>query len=253
MLCFCYYWHVRNLLVMVLRLNKSLKLAESVVSIHPHQAAQAQHQLWPLSTVYTPLLECCRQYQRSPLSVAPNFHFERSSPQTAGDRNSSNYTMLNTFKSNTRRMWVFAACPDTLNLLSIMNSMLTNIQSKTWTYLPNSTLLITSQTHRLNHRHLLCQEQKHSPVLALRWTITLLTHGNWTLRVALRQTYKTIPTTLVHHMNSTNISCVGSWRWAWRCTITMCWRKKTPLCMYHASGMGMACRSSWQACQMIRL
>ena len=32
----CNCWCVRNLLVMVLRLNKSLKLAESIVSLHPH-------------------------------------------------------------------------------------------------------------------------------------------------------------------------------------------------------------------------
>jgi len=32
---FCNYWHVSNLLVMVLRLNKSLKLGESIMSLHP--------------------------------------------------------------------------------------------------------------------------------------------------------------------------------------------------------------------------
>ena len=31
---FCNSWHARNLLVMVLRLNKSVKLAESIVSLH---------------------------------------------------------------------------------------------------------------------------------------------------------------------------------------------------------------------------
>ena len=31
---FCNSWQLRNLLVMVLRLNESLKLAESIVSLH---------------------------------------------------------------------------------------------------------------------------------------------------------------------------------------------------------------------------
>ena len=43
---------------MVLRLNKSLKLAESIMSLHTHQAAHAQPQVLSLSTVYTPLLAC---------------------------------------------------------------------------------------------------------------------------------------------------------------------------------------------------
>jgi len=50
---FCNSWHVRNLLVMVLTLNKCLKLAESIVSLHPHQAAQVDRQLLTLSTVHT--------------------------------------------------------------------------------------------------------------------------------------------------------------------------------------------------------
>jgi len=45
-----------------------------------HEAAQAQHQLSSLYTVYTPLLTCRWQCQRRPLSVALNFHVERSSP-----------------------------------------------------------------------------------------------------------------------------------------------------------------------------
>jgi len=34
MQCFYNYWRVTNLLVMVLRLNKSIKFAESIVSLH---------------------------------------------------------------------------------------------------------------------------------------------------------------------------------------------------------------------------
>jgi len=57
----------------------------SIVSLYPHQTAQAQHQLSSVSTVNTQLLRCRRQCQRRPHSIAPNFHAERSSPQTAGD------------------------------------------------------------------------------------------------------------------------------------------------------------------------
>jgi len=69
-----------------------------------HQAAQAQDQCSYLSTVYTPLLACHGQCQRTPLSVALNFHAERSPPQTAGDLNTSNYTILNTFKLCAKRI-----------------------------------------------------------------------------------------------------------------------------------------------------
>jgi hypothetical protein len=92
-----------------------------------HKAAQAQHQLSSLPTVYNPLLACRRKCQRKPLSVTPNFHAERSSPQTAGDLNISNYNILNTFMLRTRRIWLVAASPDALNPLIVVNSMLTKI------------------------------------------------------------------------------------------------------------------------------
>jgi hypothetical protein len=69
-----------------------------------HEAAQAKHQRSSLTTVYTPLLACRRQCQRTPLSVTPNDDAERSSPQTAGDINLSHYTILNTFKWYARRI-----------------------------------------------------------------------------------------------------------------------------------------------------
>jgi len=71
---FCNARRVRNLLLMVLKFKRFLKLTESIVSIHPHQAAQAQHQLSPHSMVYTLLLACHRQCQRRALSIALNFH-----------------------------------------------------------------------------------------------------------------------------------------------------------------------------------
>ena len=104
MQCFCNSWHVRNLLVMVLKLNKSLKLAESIRSLYPHQTAQAQQQLSSHSTVNAPYLTGCQQCQRRPHFVAPNSQAKRSSPQTAGDHTISNYTILNTFKLHTRRI-----------------------------------------------------------------------------------------------------------------------------------------------------
>jgi len=198
----------------------------SIVSLYPHQTAQAQLQLAFLSTVNTPLLPCCRQCQWRPHSVAPNFHAERSSPQTAGDVNISNYTILNTFKL--QRIWLYAARPDWLNPLSVVNSTLTVIQSKTWTRFTTSNRLKTLQMRSLNHRHLFCRGRKHTLAPALHWAITLLRHGNATLRVALRRTHRTIPTTRLRRVESTNISSVGSRRNVWRRTMTICWRKKTP-------------------------
>jgi len=207
----------------------------------------------PFSTVNTPLLTCRWLCQRRPLSIAPNFHAERCSPQTAGDLNISNNTIRNTFKFHARRIWLLAARPDALNLLSVVNSTVTNIQSKTWTCFPTSNTLKTSQTWSLHHRHLLCRGRKHTSAPVLRWAITLLSHGNATLRVSLRRTYKTIPSTRSWRMKSTNISSAGSRRRAWRRTMTMCWRKKTPLCVSQASNTAMASRSWWLACQMIWL
>jgi len=208
---------------MVLRLNKSLKFA------------------------------CRRQFQRRPYSVAPKFHAERSSPQTAGNLNISNYTILNTFKLHARRIWVFAARPDAFNPLTVVNSMLIHIQLKTWTCFPTSNKLKASQTWSLNHRHLLCHCRTHTLARALRCAITLLSHGNMMLRVALRRTFKTLTTSRLWRVKSTNISSVGSRRRAWRGTMTTCWRKKTPLCISQASKTWMASRSSWLASHVIRL
>jgi len=218
------------------------------VSLYPHQTAQAQLQLSSLSTVNTPLLACRRRCQRRPLSVARNFHAERSSPQTAGDLNISNYTILNTF----RRIWLFPARPDLLNPLSVMNSTLTTTLSKTWTRFPTWNTLKSSPTRGLNHRHL-CRRQTYTPAPEFRWSITLLSHWNAMLRAALRETYKTIPTTRLQRVKSTNISSVELKRRAWIRTMTTCWRKKTLLCVSEASKTGMASRSSWLACQMIRV
>jgi hypothetical protein len=54
---------------MVLRLNKSLKLAESIMSLYPHKTAQAQHQLSSLSTLNTPLVACEWHCQRRPFQL----------------------------------------------------------------------------------------------------------------------------------------------------------------------------------------
>jgi len=226
MLCLCNSWSVSNILVMVWRLNKSLKLAESIMSLLPHQAAQAQHQLSSLSTVYTPLVVCRWQCQRSPLSLAPNFHAKRSTPQTAGNLHLSNYTILNTLPLHARWIWPFTARPNTLNLLRVVYSTLTKIQSKTWPHFATLNTLHTWQTRSVNHHNLLCHGRKHTPAPALCWVITLLSHGNAILRVALRHPYKTIPTTHSGHVKSTNISSVGSQRSAWRRIMTTCQKRE---------------------------
>jgi len=203
---FCNSWNVRNLLATVLRLNETPMLAESIVRLHPQQTAQAQHQLPSLSTVHTPHLECPPQWQKRPHYVAPSFHAERSSPQTGGHLNISNYAILNTVKMHARRTWQFAVRPDTLNLLRIMNSMLTQIQSEIGTWFPTSNTLKTSQTHSLNHCHLSCHRRKHTPPPVLCWGITLLNHGYAMLRVAFRQTNKRIPSIRLRRVKSTATS-----------------------------------------------
>jgi len=134
-----------------------------------------------------------------------------------------------------------------------MNSTLTKIQFKTGTRFPTSNTLKASQTLSLNHRHLLGRGRKHIPALVLCQAIPLLSYGITTIRVALRQTYRTIPTTRLQHLKSTNISSVGSSRRVWRRTMTTCWRKKTALCVCQASKMGMVSRNSWLEFQMISL
>jgi len=234
-----------NLLVIVLGFNKSLKLAKSVVSVQPHQAAQAQLQCLSLVTVYTPLLAWCRQCQRRPLSVDPNLHAKRSSPQTAGNLNISNYTLLNTFKLHTRRIWQFSACFNALDLLSIWNSMLRQIQSKTWPLLPRSNMLEASQTRSLNHHYLLWKEWKYTPASVLRRPIGLRRYANITFRVALKQTYKTISNTHLRRVKSTILIWVGSSSRVWRFTMAMCWEKNTLLCVSQATTTEMASTSLW--------
>ena len=83
--------------------------------------------------------------------------------------------------------------------------------------------------------------------------ITLLSYGNATLSIALKQTDKPNPSTHLRRLKSTNIASVGSWRRAWRRSITTYWRKKTPLCVAQASNPGVASRCSGLACHKIKL
>ena len=218
------------------------------MSLYPHQTVQAQHQLSSLAAVNTRLLASRWQRQRRPISVAPNFHAERSSPLTAGDLNISNYTILNTFG----RICLFAGRPETLNPLSVVNSTLIQIQTKTWTHFPTSKTLKTSQTRSLNQCHP-CHGRKYTPAPALRRSITPLSHRNATLRAAMRRTYKIIPTIRLWRVKSTNISTVESTTRPFRRTRTTCWRKNTPLCVSQASKTGLESRSTELACHMIWL
>jgi len=251
---YCNSWRVRNLIVMVLRINESLTLAESIVSLHPHQAAQPQRQLWAVPTVNTPRLVCQRECQRWPLSVAPNHHAERWSPQRAGDLNVSHFTIRNTVRLHARCIWQLAAHPDMLNTPSIVNSMLTMIQSMSWTCFPTSNTLESTNMRSFNHHHhLLCHRWKQTPAPVLPWVISLLSHGNETIRAAFGRTHNTMPSAHVWRMRSTNISIVGGRRWAWRHTMTTCWRRKTLLHVSQASKMGIISWWVWLACQMIRV
>jgi len=106
-----------------------------------NKATQAHHELSSLCTVYTPLLMCHWQCQRRPLSIAPNFHAKRCLPLTAGHFIISNYSIQNAFKMHTRSIWLFSAGPIGLNPLRVVNSTLTQIQSKTWTHFRTSNML----------------------------------------------------------------------------------------------------------------
>jgi len=213
----------------------------SVVSWYPHQTAQAQHHFSSHSTVNPRLLQCHWQYQRRPHSVAPNFHADKSSLQTAGNINISIYTILNTIKL--QRIWLFTVRPETLNPLWVVNSTLTMIESKTWKRFPTSNTLKTMQMKSLNYRHHFWRGRKHTPGPLLRWVITLLSHGNGKLRVSLRLTYSTIPAPRLRSLNSKNICSVVSRRRVRRHTMTTCWRKKIPLCFSQASKTGIVSRS----------
>jgi len=107
------------------------------------------------------------------------------------------------------------------------------------------------RTHWKHHRlvfstaaTLLCHRRKYTLALELRWSITLMSNWNMTLTVALRRTYKKIPTTRLWRVKSTNISSVEWRRKAGRRAMTTGWRKKTPRCISHTSKMGKASRSS---------
>jgi len=152
-----------------------------------------------------------------------------------------------------RRIWWFAVHPHLLNPLSMVNSMLTQFQLRTWTPFPTLNTLKTSQTCSLNHCHLLCDGRKHTLAHVLHLAITLLNHGNAMLTVSLGRTYNTHPTTRLRRMRGTNRSSMRSRRRASGHTMPMCWRKNIPHCVSQPPKTRMASRSSWLACQMIRL
>ena len=130
--------------------------------------------------------------------------------------------------------------------------MLTKIEIKTWTHFLTSNTLKASQARSLSYRHLHGRRRMTTSAPKLRWGIALLSHRNVTLRVALKWIYKTIPTTHLRSVKSINISRVRSRRKTWRHTLTMCWRRKTPLFVTQASQTGIASKCSWLVCQMMR-
>jgi len=185
--------------------------------------------------------------------MAPNYHAKNSSRQTAGNLKIWNYTFWNAVTLYARSIWPFAVCPNVVSPLSVSNSMLTKIQSMTCMRLPSSNMFKTFQTRSVDHRHIVCHRRKHTPLPAHCWAVALLSHGNSMLMLALRWTYKSVPTTSLGRVKSTNISSVGSRTRAWRRTRTTCWRKNTPLCDSQAWKMAVVSRSSWIVSQMIRL
>ena len=90
---------------------------------------------------------------------------------------------------------IHCSVPLCVKSFSVLNSTLAKIQLKTCMHFPISNTLKSSQIQSLNHCHILCSGWKHVLVRTLHCGITLLSHWNATFRVALRQAYKTIPTT----------------------------------------------------------
>jgi hypothetical protein len=165
----------------------------------------------------------------------------------------SHYTILNTFKLHARRIWPSAARPDTLYMPCMVYWTQSKIESKTETLVATSNLLKISQIRSLDHRDLLCRGQTHTLAPVLHWAMTLLSHGNAMLMVALRQNCRSIPTTCLWGVKSTNISGVESRKSVWRHTMRMFARKITQICVSEASKMRIASRSLWLAWQMIQL
>jgi len=118
---------------------------------------------------------------------------------------------------------------------------------------PTSNTLKTLETWSLNSCHLLWRRRKCTLVPALCWLITLLSHGNATLRVAWRWNYKTIPNTRLQRVKSKTLCSVASKRKAWRHTMATCWTRQTPLCDSQDLQLGMASKTWWLACQVIKL
>jgi hypothetical protein len=164
-------WHIRALLVMVMMPNQSLKLAESIVTLHTRQHRR--------STMFHPLLQYILRSthfvdnaRESPCRLPKKYHAQCCLPQTADNLYISNYTILNTFKLRTRRICLFIVCPNVLNPLSVVDSLLTMIQSKTWTHFPTTNMLKVLCSWSLNFRHFLCCEQKSTPPPVLPRLIT---------------------------------------------------------------------------------
>jgi len=137
--------------------------------------------------------------------------------------------------------------PDGMSPLCIVHSTLRKIQSKTSMRCPTSNTVYTLQTRYLNHCHPLCRGRQYTPALALRWAIG-------TQRSVLLWDQPTNnPYYPSRPVKSTNISSVGSRRYAWILTMTTCWREQTPHCVSEASKMGMALTSPCLGFQQIRL
>ena len=128
------------------------------------------------STNFSPILQCIL-HSSYVVDTGREDHFPW--PQILVPKlNISNYTILDTFKLHSRRIWPFPGCPDALNPLSFMHSTLLMIQSKTWTHFPTLDTLKTLLTWRLNHG-LLWSGWKHSSVPLLHWALTLLRDTQW--------------------------------------------------------------------------
>jgi hypothetical protein len=201
------------------------------VSWDPHQTAQAQHQLPSLSTVNTTLLPCGRECLRRAHSVALNFRAERSLPQTAGDLNISNYTILNTIQVACQKNLTDHSAPQRVEPAQHHESNAIKGSVQDWNPFP----YLEQVGNILDSKSL--PPPPPLPRMAIYPSVDALLseyiaepwecNAKGFLRMNLEcNPYNQTATCKTYQFTLCGIKIRAWWR-----TMTTCWKKKTPLCV----------------------